>query len=534
MTRWHLLPPFDAYARSAGDRVVIHHGDARVTWGDLNASAAALSADLRSAGVTHQGKVAAFLYNCPQFLATYVGALAAGAVPLNCNYRYGGDELRSVLDDADAEAVVFHSSLLPTVERARDALHGVRRWYVVRDDDRSLPSWTTVFDDLPRHDVTRLPPPQPSGDDLLLLYTGGTTGRPKGVMWRCDDLVQALGRGGHRLLDVAPAATPAELLARAESGTHGPTVLITCPLMHGTGLFSALSTMLMGGTIVLPTSQRLDPAELWSLAARRSVDSMIVVGQAFAGPMLDHLREHRDQLDLESLRLITSSGVMWSKSNKDGLLELLPHVVLLDNYGSSEAVGVGSSISRRGVSDDTATFRLGKRSAVFTEDGRRVEPGSGERGLVAMTGPLPLGYYKDEVKTAQTFRTFEGTRWSVPGDWAEIDSDGTVRLLGRGSSCINTGGEKVFPEEVEEVLKLHPAVGDSGVVGLRDDRFGEIVAAVAETSSTVDTTELQAWVRDRLASFKVPRRVVLVDQMPRHANGKLDLDGIRAILDQPG
>src|SRR5262249_1105952 len=226
-------------------------------------------------------------------------------------------------------------------------------------------------------------------------------------------------------------------------------MLPACPLMHGTGQFSSFIAMNLGGTIVTLPSRRFDAGELWREAARNRVNAIIIVGQAFAGPMLAWLDEHEGELDLSSVFLMTSSGVMWSQENKDGLLRHLPPTVLSDSFGSSGAVGLGASVSTNGNASETARFALGERVAVFTEDGRRVEPGSSEPGLVAVSGYIPVGYYKDEAKTAQTFHTYEGRRWSIPGDWAEVRPDGTLHLLGRGSVCINTGGEKVFPEEVE-------------------------------------------------------------------------------------
>jgi 3-oxocholest-4-en-26-oate---CoA ligase len=241
----------------------------------------------------------------------------------------------------------------------------------------------------------------------------------------------------------------AELAERVQPDVPGLVMLSACPLMHGTGQFSAFIAMNLGGTVCTLPSRHFDPAELWEQVEHR-VNSIVIVGQAFAGPMLEELDANGERYDLSSVMLMTSSGVMWSQENKEGLLRHIPQAVLFDSYGSSEAVGLGASVSTKDNAQETAKFALGPNCAVFTDDGRRVEPGSGEQGMVAVTGFIPLGYYKDEAKTAATFRVFEGTRWSVPGDWAEVNADGSLKLLGRGSVCINTGGEKVFPEEVEE------------------------------------------------------------------------------------
>jgi acyl-CoA synthetase (AMP-forming)/AMP-acid ligase II len=526
MRAWNFADIYEAVAVAVPERPALVHGEVVTSWRSLDGRAEALAADLLGAGLRRDSKVAAYLTNRPEYIETYMAAFKARLTPVNVNYRYGPSEIAHILRDADAEAVVFETTSAPLVDEVRGGLPLVRRWYAVRAGGATVPAWATDFEA-----VASAPRPTPvsrarDGDDQLLLYTGGTTGLPKGVVWRHDDLLRALGGGGNTLLGVEVPATPDELFARlAGVEPHGPVMLVTCPLMHGTGQFSALSTLTMAGTVVTLPSGHFDARDIWECASRHRVHAIVIVGQTFGGPMLDELLVNGARYDLTNLQLITSSGVMWSQDNKDALLELLPDVALLDNYGSSEAVGAGASLSRRGTARSTASFRLGKRSAVFTEDGRRVEPGSGERGLVAMTGPLPLGYYKDDEKTRATFRQFEGQRWSVLGDWAEVDGDGTIRLLGRGSSCINTGGEKVFPEEVEEALKTHPSVGDAIVVGVPSARFGEEVCAVVEAASgagPVDAGALKTHVKERLASFKAPRHVVVVDRIDRAPNGKVD------------
>jgi fatty-acyl-CoA synthase len=270
---------------------------------------------------------------------------------------------------------------------------------------------------------------------------------------------------------------------------------------------------------------------LLGVVEHRRVNSIIIVGQAFADPILEHLDAHPGRYDLSSVVMMSSSGVMWSHDNKEGLLRHIPQAALFDSFGSSEAVGMGASVSTAGGASQTARFMLGPSCAVFAEDGRRVAPGSGERGLVAVSGFIPLGYYKDEAKTAQTFRTFEGQRWTVPGDWAEVNDDGTLVLLGRGSVCINTGGEKVFPEEVEEALKQHPSVRDAVAVGIPDDRFGETICAVVEAApgAEPDLHMLSEHVKAHLAHYKAPRHLVLVDTIGRAPNGKVDYKRLKGV-----
>jgi fatty-acyl-CoA synthase len=415
----------------------------------------------------------------------------------------------------------------------RDQLPKVRRWYVVADDAGDGPEWAVPYEAVVAGGADRVVAPWGrSGDDLLLLYTGGTTGMPKGVMWRQDDLFNVLGAGGNPILGVPPAADVAEVISRIDPAVPGMVLLSACPLMHGTGQFTALNAMAVGGAVVTLPSRHFRAAELWAEVERLKVNTVVIVGQAFAGPMLDELDARPDTYDLSSVFLVVSSGVMWSQANKDGLLHHLSGAALFDSFGSSEAVGLGGSVSVKGAASETAKFQLGERVAVFTDDGRRVEPGSSEQGMVAVSGFIPVGYYKDEAKTASTFRTFEDRRWSVPGDWAEVNPDGTLKLLGRGSVCINTGGEKVFPEEVEEVLKTHPAVRDAVAVGLPDERFGEVITAVvepAEASDAVTLETLAAYVKERLAAYKAPRHVVVVDTIGRAPNGKVDYKRLKAL-----
>jgi fatty-acyl-CoA synthase len=299
--------------------------------------------------------------------------------------------------------------------------------------------------------------------------------------------------------------------------------------MHGTGQFSSFISLNQGGTVATLPSRKFNAIELWNEAERLQADGIVIVGLAFSTPMLEALEANPGRWDLSKVQSMSSSGSMWSQENKRGLLSHCTNAMIFDSFGSSEAVGLGASASAPGAEAQTAAFILGPNCAVFTEDGRRVEPGSGERGLVAVTGFLPVGYYKDPEKTDNTFKTLEGARWSVPGDWAEVNADGTLKLLGRGSVCINTGGEKVFPEEVEEALKTHPAVRDAVVVGLPDARFGERICAVVETEGSLQPTlvELSEHVRLSLAGYKAPRELVLVHSIGRAPNGKVDYKAIK-------
>ncbi len=523
---WNYAQLWTGIAKAGPNRPAQIFGDVTYTWGQFHQRSNALATDMVKAGLTHQSKVALYLYNCPAYLEGTFGAWLGGFVPVNTNYRYGPEEILYLFDNSDAEAVIFHAVFADLIEQVRDRLPLVKRWYMVSDESgQALPAWAHDYEEVVTQQHDDVVPSAPlSGDDMLFLYTGGTTGMPKGVMWRQEDLLTVLGRGGNAVSQTPPGDSVEELIGRISPDLEGIVTLIACPLMHGTGQFSAFITLAMGGCILTMPNRNFDPAKLWETVEQDSVNTIVIVGQAFAGPLLEVLDANPGKWNLTSVMQMGSSGVMWSQENKEGLLEHIQQMVITDSFGSSEAVGMGASVSAKGAPAKTAQFALGPNCVVFTEDGKRVEPGSGERGLVAVGGAIPMGYYKDEVKSAQTFRIFEERRWTVPGDWAEVNTDGTLHLLGRGSVCINTGGEKVFPEEVEECVKTHVSVRDAVAVGIPDKRFGETICAVveAEPGHEPELSVLSDHVKSRLAAYKAPRNVVVVSTIGRAPNGKVD------------
>jgi fatty-acyl-CoA synthase len=533
LSSWTFADVWEAIAAAQPDHPAHIQGERVVTWGEFDARADALAAHLIAAGLDRQAKVAAFLYNGPEYLETYYAAFKGGFAPVNTNYRYGPEELFYLFDNADAQAIVFHAGFAETLDAIRGRLGQVKRWIAIAEPGHPVPPWADDYDAIVARVPDRRPVKAPWGrsvDDLLLLYTGGTTGMPKGVMWRQDDLFNVVGAGGHAVMGIPGLESVAHAAERLTAPGHfRPTSLVACPQMHGTGQFSSLIALNLGGTVATLPSRKFNAIELWNEAERLKADGIVIVGLAFSTPMLEALEANPGRWDLSTVRMMSSSGSMWSQENKRGLLSHCTNAMIFDSFGSSEAVGLGASASAPGAEVQTAAFIIGPNCAVFTEDGRRVEPGSGERGLVAVTGFLPVGYYKDAEKTDKTFKTLEGGRWSVPGDWAEVNTDGTLKLLGRGSVCINTGGEKVFPEEVEEALKTHPAVRDAVVVGLPDARFGERICAVVETEGSSQPTlaELSEHVRLSLAGYKAPRELVLVDSIGRAPNGKVDYKAIK-------
>ncbi len=480
-----------------------------------------------------------YLYNSPEYCETNFAAMKIRGIPINVNYRYLEDELAYLLDNADVEALVFHSSLGDRVARVRRRLPKLR--LLVEVDDGPAADGSTHQDGaLPYAELqATLAPAEriaPAGDEIYMFYTGGTTGMPKGVMYSMTDFTTFFLRtyptmiGQKRIDD--PASLPAmarELRARGEAtvSMSGP------PLMHGTGCWLGMMVpQLLGGTAVLLEGRGLDPAELWSTVARERVSLVVIVGDAFAKPLLRVLDEGGVADDVSCLRLMVSSGAMFSLEVKQGLIRHLPELVIADVLGSTEG-GMGQSTVRAGATAETAKFKLNPTTKVFTEDGREVQPGSGDIGLVANGGMVPLAYYKDPEKSARTFREVGGVRYSFPGDMATVEADGRITLLGRGSNCINTGGEKVFPEEVEEALKVHPAVEDALVFGVPDERFGQRIVGVAsfEAGATATPAEVVADARRRLSSYKLPKQLVVVARVPRAPNGKPDYAAAKRLFE---
>jgi fatty-acyl-CoA synthase len=522
-TGWTFADVWETIADTLPDAPALVRGDRRITWSELDRRADGIARALLHAGTTRQDKVAQYLYNSNEYLESVYACFKAGLVPVNTNYRYTDDELAYLWDNSDTVAVVFHGAFTARVEAVRPRVPRVRSWMWVDDGSGPCPEFAVPYEAAARSDGDRdteraHPPWGRHGDDIYMLYTGGTTGMPKGVMWRQHDLYRLLSESTMH----DPEAPDLDAV-RARLEGPGPTTLPACPLMHGTGSFAAFGVLSLGGSVVTLTARRFDIAELLDTIEREGVNSIAIVGDAFARPMLDALDANPGRWDISSLIIVLSSGVMWSEATKQGLLRHHPGMMLVDVFSSSEALGMGQSISGGTRAASTARFVLGARARVVTEDGRDVAPGSGEVGMVAVRGLGPVGYYKDPDKTASTFRVIDGERYSVPGDFATVDADGTLRVLGRGSVCINTGGEKVYPEEVEEVLKEHPGVRDAVVVGVPDDRFGEVICAWIEPAGAgVDPGALVAHAKRRLAGYKAPRHVLSTPSIGRSPAGKVD------------
>jgi 3-oxocholest-4-en-26-oate---CoA ligase len=533
MSGWNFADIWERAADRLPNAVALTDIRGSRTWHETDAKADAIARVLvADKAVGPQSKVALYLYNCPEYVESLFAIFKAGLVPVNTNYRYADDELVYLWDNSDSVAVVFHGVFTDRIDAIRSRVPRVRLFLHVDDGTTPCPSWamsyeTAAAETAVAEPVGRFAPTWGrSGDDLLLLYTGGTTGMPKGVMWRQDDLFASLDGSSRTPL---PADVDWDAFD-ARVSKPGPINLPAAPLMHGTGLFNAMSNLMIGGSVVTMAGRRFDPLELLETVQTYRVMSMSIVGDAFAKPILRTLDEHPGRFDISSLRVIVSSGVMWSAETKAGLLRHNPRLIMIDSLGSSEAISMASSVTTSEGADTTASFKLGPHTRVLTEDGREVQPGSGELGRVALRGRTPVGYYKDEAKSAATFQLVGGVRYSIPGDWAEVDADGSIKLLGRGSQCINTGGEKVYPEEVEEALKLHPSVADAAVVGVPDERFGQAICALVEPmpGASIDEATLIAHVKSHLSGFKAPKRVISIASVNRAANGKLDYKALLA------
>jgi len=530
VTNWNYADVWETVADVQPDSIAVTQGARNVTWREFDRGADGIARFLLDLGAVQQDKVAIYLYNSPEYLQTTFGAVKVGLVPVNTNYRYGDDELSYLWENADAIAVAFHGAFADRIEGILDRVPGVKGWLWVDDGSGPCPDWATPYEDAAKSAIDRVSAPWGrSGDDLYMLYTGGTTGMPKGVMWRQDDLFA-------RLIDSAVRHYPVDggieaVRSALEASPGGVTILPACPLMHGTGNFPSNTVLAEGGRVCLLESRKYDPTELLDTIEREQVNAVVWVGDPFARPLLAALDERPGGWNLSSLMMIISSGAMWSEPVKEALLAHHPGMLLVDAFSSSEALGMGVSVSASGAAAKTASFTLGPDVKVLTDDGRPVEPGSDEVGVLALGGRNPLGYYKDEEKSERTFRMIDGVRYSIPGDFAQVGEDGTIHLLGRGSASINSGGEKIFPEEVEEALKTHPAVRDAVVVGVPHPTYGEQIVAVVEphpSAADPGEADLITHVKGRLASYKAPRRVRTVTTIGRAPNGKVDYKRHRA------
>ncbi len=519
----------EAVAAEVSERECLVFRDRRLSWAHVTDRTRRLAAVLRGHGLgchtersklrgweSGQDHVALYLYNGNEYLEGMLGAYKARCAPFNVNYRYVEEELLYLFENADARAIVYHAEFAPRLARLRERLPQVVLWLQVADGSGNelLPGALDYEQALAV--ATPEPPKDLSPDDLYILYTGGTTGMPKGVLWRQEDIFFGALAGPN------PPRNLEELRAKARAG--GIRGLPAPPFMHGAAHWVAFNLWSVGGTVVVQSEpRRLDPVDVWETVERERVNLMTIVGDAFGRPLADELgrRDYR----LSSLKILTSGGAILTAALKDEFLTRLPGLRILDALGSSESGAQARQISEAGRKATTGDFAVDPGNVVLREDlSSLVAPGSGEVGWLARAGRIPLGYYKDPEKTARTFPDLEGIRYAVPGDRATVEADGKIRLLGRDSVTINTGGEKVFAEEVEHALKHHPAVWDAVVVGTPHERWGQQVTALVKLRDDARVTqdELRDAVGAHLASYKLPKEFVFVDELVRAPSGKAD------------
>jgi fatty-acyl-CoA synthase len=538
MRQFNLADLFELVADTVPDRLALVAGDVRLTYAGLDARADRFANHLLDTGITPGAHVGILAHNRAEWVEAMIGCYKARAVPINLNYRYVAPELRYVVDNADLEVLVYERELSALVADSWDPSGERALHLLVLEDGTSTATDPVVAvgaapvsyeEALASASDARSGAPR-SPDDLYVLYTGGTTGMPKGVMWRQEDIFfAAMGGGGW---GAEPITTAEELAGRLDPEPSGRIpMLVVGPLMHGNAQWAMWNAFMMAGTTVLYTGHRFDPDRLLRLIGDEGVVSTALVGDAMARPLTETLAAAEPgTYDVSTLMVIGSGGAMLSAAVKADLAVQLPGAMIMDRFGSSEsgaqgAVEIGASGPKFVMSDDTA---------VLDDDLVPLTPGDGRIGRLARTGRIPLGYYKDEAKTAATFPTdAHGTRWSVPGDLASVESDGVITVHGRGSASINSGGEKIFPEEVEAAVKAHPAVYDAIVVGLPDERFGERVAAVVrlrDDSSELTLEGLIDHCREHVAGYKVPRQLLLVEEIPLTAAGKPDTKAAKTLF----
>ncbi len=505
------------------DRIALICGDEQITYSELEEKANRFAHYLIDQGVTKDDKVGLYCRNRIEIVIAMLGIVKAGAILVNVNYRYVEGELRYLFENSDMVAVVHERQYSDRVANVLPETPGVKTVLVVEDgSDRDYRRYggvefhEAIAQGSPERDFG-----ERSADDIYLLYTGGTTGFPKGVMWRHEDIYRVLLGG----TDFATGEFVKDEFEHAKQAAAAPPMVRfpIPPMIHGATQSATWMALFAGQTVVLAPEFEAD--EVWRSIERNKVNLLFFTGDAMGRPLLDALETAAADRDLSSLFLLASTAALFSPSLKDRFLELLPNRVITDSIGSSETGFGGTSIVAKGQTQAGGPrVAIDRNTVVLDDEGNEVRPGSGVRGILAKRGNIPVGYYKDEKKTAETFRTINGVRYAIPGDYAMVEEDGTVTMLGRGSVSINTGGEKVYPEEVEAALKGHPDVFDALVVGVPDERYGQHVAAVVapRKGARPALTELDSFVRSHIAGYKIPRSLWIVDEIRRSPAGKPD------------
>ncbi|PVA37719.1 acyl-CoA synthetase [Mycobacteroides abscessus] len=506
------------------DRVAIISGDRKLTYAELEEQSNRLGHYLQSQGVGPGDKVGLYCRNGIEIVVALTAIVKIRAISVNVNYRYVEAELHYLFENSDMAALVHERRYSDKVANVLPSTPNVKTAIVVEDGtDLDYSSYGGVpFADALAQGSPERDFGERSPDDIFLIYTGGTTGFPKGVMWRHEDIYRSLFGG---INYVTGEYIEGEWDLAKQGAEAAPFIGFPIPpMIHGATQAATFMALFQGRTTVL--APEFNPEEVWELIEKHKINMLFFAGDAIGRPLIDALDTETGRArDLSSLWVLASSAALFSQTVKERYLELLPNRVITDAIGASET-GTGglSTVTKGQMHPGGPTVKISSTTTVLDEEGNPVQPGSGVRGLIAKSGHIPVGYFKDEKKTAETFKTFNGVRYAIPGDWATVEADGTVTMLGRGSVSINTGGEKVFPEEVESVLKGHPAVFDAVVVGVPDEKWGQHVGAVIAVREGVELTfeDLDTHARKEIAGYKVPRSIWIVDSVKRNPAGKAD------------
>ena len=500
-------------------------GEDIVSWKEYDDRASKIASALSEAGLGANSKAGLYLNNSNEYLIAQYAIFKVGGIPINVNYRYVEEELIYLLENSDAEAVFYHACYSSRIKEIAGSLPNIKAWIEVSDGTESKFDQSLKYEDLlNQHSSMKRIHRDP--ETIYMLYTGGTTGMPKGVMYKQGEFLVYLFRTLKAMgYDVPEDLSDLESRIEASKSSNAfIRSVVGCPLMHGTGMWlGAFLPLLLGGTAITTSNLGFDPDQLWAQVQNKKATNIVIVGDAFAKPMLDALNRGASDgnaYDISSVQVIISSGVMWSAEVKQGLLEH-HDMKLMDTMGSTEG-GMGASVTTRDNPPATAKFALNPGVIILADDGEILTPGSEKIGLIGTSGLVPVGYYKDEKKSAETFREVDGVRYSFPGDYAKLEVDGTITLLGRGSNCINSAGEKIYPEEVEEALKKDALVFDCLVVGMPDEKFGQKIVAVVSTvdNKKVNEAELIENTRKSIAGYKLPKTILFTDEVQRAPNGK--------------
>ncbi len=534
---YNIADLFEHTVDMVADREVLVVGEQRRTYAQLEARANQLAHHLAAQGIGAGDHIGVYGSNSVEWIEAALAAYKVRAVPVNVNYRYVTEELRYIFDNADFKAVVYDRAFAPRIQDVRAKLPRLEHLIHIDGDDILVDDalvddalaalGSVAFEDAMVSGTAERDFAPRSDDDHYVLYTGGTTGMPKGVVWRHEDVFFALGGGidaysNERVDDEWSLATKAKAVETPLRSLNLP------PLMHGAAQWGFWRFAFEGNLVVMLA--KFDPYEVWRTVAREGINTVSITGDAMARPMIEALEEMGGPgtLDLSSLFVLASTAAIFSPTVKDQYLDLFPNLMIIDAIGSSETGANGMRIVGKGDTQNTGggpTVTAARDAVVLDEDLNEIPPGCGQPGRLARRGNVPVAYYKDPERSAATFVVGpSGSRYALAGDMALLESDGTITLLGRGSQCINSGGEKIFPEEVESALKAHPAVFDAIVVGVPDDRWGQRVAAVVQPrdGETPTLGDLDVHCRGYLAGYKVPKELHLVSEVVRSPSGKPD------------